>query len=227
MTEYNQPTDHLDDIDKLSYQLEVVQKLHADSLRELQENEGKLLDKSAYRAKRQAITEAHEQASKLIQDQIASTMEETRKQLALKLRYSGETAQEKENWQEAVRLVEGAGDSVSAVENLCHRAVRWGDRELARALVLRWGGRQDYKGLHEVLAQVDPRVKATYDFEVKHGNYKKQGASSMAWAGWQTIQRKQGSWSDVVDIPGRPAHLQPGYLKQQRRAEFEQRNSNK
>ena len=46
MTEYNQPTDHLDDIDKLSYQLEVVQKLHADSLRELQENEGKLLDKS-------------------------------------------------------------------------------------------------------------------------------------------------------------------------------------
>ena len=214
MTEqYNQPTD-LDEIDKLNYQLEVVQKLHADSLRELQETEGKLLDKSAYRAKRQAITEAHEQASKLIQDQIEETKAETRKRLALALRYSGETAQEKENWAEAVRLVEGAGDSVQQIEQLCHRAVRW-------------GGRPDYRGLHEVLAQVDPRVKATFDYEVKHGNYKKQGASSMAWAGWQTIQRKQGSWSDVVDIPGRPAHLQPGYLKQQRRAEFEQRNSNK
>ena len=224
MTEqYNQPTD-FDEIDKLNYQLEAVQKLHAESLRELQENEGKLLDKSAYRAKRQAITEAHEKASKIIQDQIASTMEETRKQLALKLRYSGETAQEKENWAEAVRLVEGAGDSVQQIEQLCHRAVRWGDAELARALVLRWGGRQDYKGLHEVLAQVDPRVKATYDFEVKHGNYKKQSASSMAWAGWQTIQRKQGEFSGVVDIPGRPAHLQPSYLKQQRREEFEKRN---
>lgn len=226
MTEqYNQPTD-FDEIDKLNYQLEAVQKLHAESLRELQENEGKLLDKSAYRAKRQAITEAHEKASKIIQDQIASTMEETRKQLALKLRYSGETAQEKENWQEAVRLVEDAGDNVGKIEALCHRAVRWFDAELARALVLRWGGRPDYKGLHEVLAQVDDRVRATFDYEVKHGNYKK-GASSMAWAGWQTIQRKQGSWSDVVDIPGRPDHLQPKFLKEKRRAEFEQRNSNK
>lgn len=226
MTEYNQPTEQLDTIDQLNFQLEAVQKLHAESLRELQETEGKLLDKSAYRAKRQAITEAHEQASKLIQDQIASTMQETRKQLALALRYSGETAQEKENWAEAVRLVEGAGDSVQQIEQLCHRAVRWGDCELARALVLIWGGRPDYKGLHEVLAQVDPRVKATFDYEVKHGNYKK-GASSMAWAGWQTIQRKQGSWSDVVDIPGRPDHLQPKFLKEKRRAEFEQRNSNK
>ena len=112
MTEYNQPTERFDEIDKLNYQLEVVQKLHADSLRELQETEGKLLDKSAYRAKRQAITEAHEQASKLIQDQIEETKAETRKQLALSLRYSGETAQEKENWQEAVRLVEDAGDTL-------------------------------------------------------------------------------------------------------------------
>lgn len=227
MTEYNQPTEQLDTIDQLNFQLEVVQKLHAESLRELQETEGKLLDKSAYRAKRQAITEAHEQASKLIQDQIASTMAETRKQLALSLRYSGETAQEKENWAEAVRLVEGAGDSVQQIEQLCHRAVRWGDCELARALVLIWGGRPDYRGLHEVLAQVDDRVRATFDYEVKHGNYKKQGASSMAWAGWQTIQRKQGEFSGVVDIPGRPAHLQPSYLKQQRREEFEKRNSNK
>ena len=219
MTEYNQPTEQLDTIDKLSYQLEVVQKLHAESLRELQENEGKLLDKSAYRAKRQAITEAHEQASKLIQDQIASTMEETRKQLALSLRYSGETAQEKENWQEAVRLVEGAGDSVSAVEDLCHRAVRWGDRELARALVLRWGGRPDYKGLHEVLAQVDDRVRATFDYECKHGAYKKRGASSQAWAGWQTYGKGQ-----LPDIPGRAPDQQPNYLREQRRAKYDQQH---
>ena len=223
MTEYNQPTDHLDDIDKLSYQLEVVQKLHADSLRELQENEGKLLDKSAYRAKRQAITEAHEQASKLIQDQIEETKAETRKRLALDLRYSGETAQEQADWAQAVRLVEEAGESVSAVENLCHRAVRWGDPALARALVIRWGGRPGYRGLHEVLAQVDPRVEKTFAWECRHGIYKK-GASSPTWAGWQTYQREPGRFADVVDIPGRPAHLQPGYLKQQRREEFEKRN---
>lgn len=224
MTEqrYNQPVER-DEIDKLNYQLEVVQKLHADSLRELQENEGKLLDKSDYLAKRKAVTEAHEQASRLIQDQIASTMAETRKRLALELRYSGETAQEKENWAEAVRLVEGAGDSVQKIEELCHRAVRWGDCELARALVLIWGGRPGYRGLHEVLAQVDPRVKATYDYECKHGIYKK-GASSPTWAGWQTVQRQPGAWSQPVDIPGRPAHLQPSYLKQQRREEFEKRN---
>lgn len=225
MTEqrYNQPTSELDEIDKLHVQLEAVQKMHADSLRELQENEGKLLDKSDYLAKRKAVTEAHEQASKLIQDQIASTMAETRKRLALDLRYSGETAQEKENWAEAVRLVESAGDSVQKVEELCHRAVRWGDAELARALVMRWGGRPGYRGLHEVLAQVDPRVKATFDFECKHGIYKK-GVQAVTWAGWQTVQRQPGAWSQPVDIPGRPAHLQPAYLKQQRREAFEKRN---
>ena len=42
--QYNQPTQDFDEIDKLSHQLEVVQKLHAESLRELQETEGKLLD---------------------------------------------------------------------------------------------------------------------------------------------------------------------------------------
>lgn len=228
MTEqrYNQPVER-DEIDKLNYQLELVQKLHAESLRELQEKEGGRLsreDKEAYRAKRVALTEAHEHASKLIQDQIASTMAETRKRLALDLRYSGETAQEKENWQEAVRLVESAGDSVQQIEQLCHRAVRWGDAELARALVLRWGGRPEYKGLHEVLSQVDPRVKATWDYECKHGIYKK-GAQAQTWAGWQTVQRQPGAWSEPVDIPGRPAHLQPSYLKQQKRQmAFEKRN---
>ena len=216
MTEqrYNQPVER-DEIDKLNYQLEAVQKMHADSLRELQENEGKLLDKSDYLAKRKAVTEAHEQASKLIQDQIEETKAETRKRLALALRYSGETAQEKENWAEAVRLVEGAGDSVQQIEQLCHRAVRWGDAELARALVMRWGGRPEYRGLHEVLSQVDARVKATFDYEVKHGIYKK-GAQAQTWAGWQTVQRQPGAWSEPVDIPGRPDHLQPSYLKAQK-----------
>ena len=223
MTEqrYNQPVER-DEIDNLHYQLELVQKLHADSLRELQEKEGGRLsreDKEAYRAKRVAVTEAHEQASKKLVDQIAELHETTRRDLALALRYSGETAQEKENWAEAVRLVEQAGDSVQQIEQLCHRAVRWGDCELARALVLRWGGRQDYKGLHEVLAQVDPRVKATYDFEVKHGVYKKRGASSQAWAGWQTYGKGQ-----LPDIPGRAPDQQPNYLREQRRAKYDQQH---
>ena len=211
-------TEH-DEIDKLNDALEHVQAMHGQALRELQENEGKLLDKSVYQAKRALITEAHEQASKKLVEQIAEVQETTRRDLALALRYSGETAQEKENWQEAVRLVEQAGDSVQQIEQLCHRAVRWGDCELARALVLRWGGRQDYKGLHEVLAQVDPRVKATYDFEVKHGAYKKRGASSQAWAGWQTVQR-----GGLPDIPGRAPDQQPNYLREQRRAKYDQQH---
>ena len=211
MTEqYNQPTD-LDEIDKLNYQLEAVQKMHADSLRALQENEGKLLDKSVYQAKRALITEAHEQASKLIQDQIEETKAETRKRLALALRYSGETAQEKENWQEAVRLVEQAGDSVQQIEQLCHRAVRWGDKALARALVFKFGGQPEYKAMHEVLSSVDDRIKATFDYERKHGTYKKKGADRQIWAGWQTYGK-----GELPDIPGRPAHLQPGYLREQR-----------
>ena len=212
-------TEQHDEIDKLNDALDHVQKMHGQALRELQENEGKLLDKSVYQAKRKLITEAHEQASKKLVDQIAELHETTRRDLALSLRYSGETAQEKENWQEAVRLVESAGDSVQKIEQLCHRAVRWGDCELARALVLRWGGRQDYKGLHEVLSQVDNRVKATYDFEVKHGAYKKRGASSQAWAGWQTYGKGQ-----LPDIPGRAPDQQPNYLREQRRAKFDEQH---
>ena len=217
-------TEQYDEIDKLNDALEHVQAMHGQALRELQENEGKLLDKSVYQAKRKLITESHEEASKKLVDQIAELHETTRRDLALALRYSGETAQEKENWQEAVRLVEQTGDSVQQIEQLCHRAVRWGDAELARALVMRWGGRPEYRGLHEVLSQVDARVKATFDYEVKHGIYKK-GAQAQTWAGWQTVQRQPGAWSEPVDIPGRPAHLQPSYLKQQKRQmAFEKRN---
>jgi len=218
-------TDQIDDIDKLSYQLEQVQKLHADSLRELQETEGKLLDKSAYNFRRKLITEAHEEASRKIAQQIEETQETTRRNLALGLRYEGDTETERKSWAEAIRLVEGA-DTIQKQEELVHRALRWGDKALARALVFKFGSQAGYQAMHEVLAGVDDRIKATFDFERKHGNYKKKGASANTWAGWQTIQRQQGSWSDVVDIPGRPAHLQPGYLKQQRRAELEQRNSN-
>jgi len=70
---------------------------------------------------------------------------------------------------------------------------------------------------------VDPRVKATWDYENRHGIYKK-GASSPTWAGWQTYQREPGRFADVVDITGRAPELQPGYLKQQRREAFEKRN---
>jgi len=220
---YNQPAE-LDEIDKLNVQLEVVQRLHADSLRELQETDGKLLDKSGYLAKRKAVTEAHESASKVIQDQIASTMEETRKRLALDLRYSGSTTQEQADWADSIRLVESA-TTIQQQEELVHRALRWGDKALARALVFKFGGQQAYKAMHEVLAGVDDRVRASFDYERKHGAYKKQGASSQAWAGWQTFQRQEGAWSEPVDIPGRPAHLQPSYLKaQKKQMAFDRKN---
>ncbi|MFA5436725.1 MAG: hypothetical protein WC372_11865, partial [Candidatus Neomarinimicrobiota bacterium] len=63
MTEYNQPTEQLDTIDRLNNQLEQVQALHEEALRDLQEHEAKLLDRTAYHARRKLITEAHEEAS--------------------------------------------------------------------------------------------------------------------------------------------------------------------
>lgn len=211
-------TEQYDEIDRLNYQLEFVQKMHADNLRELQENEGKLLDKSAYSARRKLITEAHEQASNAILQQIQDKTAETRRNLALNLRHEGTTAQEKENWNEAIRLVEGA-DTSEKQEALIHRALRWGDRELARALCWKFGGQENYKGMHEALSQVDDRVRATWDFERKHGSYKKKGPSSQAWAGWQTYGK-----GELPDIPGRSPENQPQFRREQARAKYDQQH---
>jgi hypothetical protein len=223
MTEqqYNQPI-QLDAIDRLNNQLEQVQVLHEEALRDLQENEGKLIDRTAYHARRKLLTEAHEEASNAILQQIAETREATRKELALNLRYEGKTEAEKQGWAESVRLVEGA-NSISQQEELVHRALRWNDKALARALCWKFGGQPDYKGMVEVLAGVDERVKAVWAFERKHGVYAKKN-TSQAWAGFQTYQRQPGQWSDVVDIPGRPDHLQPRNIKEVRRKEWEKRN---
>ena len=212
---------YFDDVDKLKAQLEYVQTLHAQSLQELQQNEGKLLDKRTYNAKRKMLTEAHESASQTLIQTIEDTKEATRKRLALDLRYSGESETERRAWTEAVRMVEGA-NTVQQQEELVHRALRWGDKELARALIYKFGGRPEYKAMHEVLAGVDSRVKAAWDYERKHGIYKKQhhATGDQAWAGWQTYRD-----GDVIDIPGRPAHLQPSYLREQKRKLWAERNS--
>jgi len=211
MTEqkYNVPDD-LDELDRLNYSLSFVQKMHADSLRELQETEGKLLDKSAYHARRKLITEAHEEASKRIAKRIEETQATTRRDLALSLRYEGNTETERASWAQAVRMVEDA-NTIEKQEALVHRALRWGDKALARALVFKFGGQPEYKAMHEVLSSVDDRIKATFDYERKHGTYKKKGADRQIWAGWQTYGK-----GELPDIPGRPAHLQPGYLREQR-----------
>ena len=223
MTEqYNQPTEQLDTIGRLNYQLEAVQALHAEALRDLQENEGKLIDRTAYHARRKLLTEAHEQASNAILQQIQDKTAESRRNLALNLRYEGKTETEKQGWAEAVRLCEGA-DTIQKQEELIHRALRWNDKALARALCWKFGGQPDYKGMVEVLAGVDDRVNSVWDFERKHGVYAKKN-TSQAWAGFQTYQRQPGQWSDVVDIPGRPDHLQPRNIKEHRRKEWEKRN---
>jgi len=223
MTEqqYNQPI-QLDAIDRLNYQLEAVQCLHAEALRDLQENEGKLIDRTAYHARHKLLTEAHAEASNAILQQIKETQEATRRNLALSLRYEGKTETEHQAWAEAIRLVEGAG-TVERQEELIHRALRWNDKALARALCWKFGGQPDYKGMVEALAGVDDRVKAVWDFERKHGVYAKKN-TSQAWAGFQTYQRQPGQWSEPVDIPGRPDHLQPRNIKEQRRKEWEKRN---
>ena len=150
MTEqYNQPTEQLDTIGRLNYQLEAVQALHAEALRDLQENEGKLIDRTAYHARRKLLTEAHEEASNAILQQIKDKTAETRRNLALNLLYEGKTEAEKQGWAESVRLVEGA-NSISQQEELVHRALRWNDKALARALCWKFGGQPDYKGMVEI-----------------------------------------------------------------------------
>lgn len=211
MTEqYNQPTEQLDTIGRLNYQLEAVQALHAEALRDLQENEGKLIDRTAYHARHKLLTEAHEEASKRIAKRIEETQATTRRDLALSLRYEGNTETERASWAQAVRMVEDA-NTIEKQEALVHRALRWGDKALARALVFKFGGQPEYKAMHEVLSSVDDRIKATFDYERKHGTYKKKGADRQIWAGWQTYGK-----GELPDIPGRPAHLQPGYLREQR-----------
>ena len=86
---------------------------------------------------------------------------------------------------QAVQLVEDA-KTIQDQEALIHRALRWGDKALARALVMKHGGVPERRSMHEVLAGVDPRVKASFDFERKHGAYVKKSASAGTWAGWQT-----------------------------------------
>ena len=223
MTEqqYNQPI-QLDAIDRLNNQLEQVQVLHEEALRDLQEHEAKLLDRTAYHARRKLITEAHEEASNSLINQIAETREATRKELALNLRYEGKTETEHQAWAEAVRLCEGA-DTIEKQEELIHRALRWNDKALARALCWKFGGQEAYKAMHEVLSQVDERVKAVWDFERKHGVYAKKN-TGQTWAGFQTYQRQPGQWSEPVDIPGRPDYLQPRAMKEHRRKEWEKRN---
>ena len=223
MTEqqYNQPI-QLDAIDRLNNQLEQVQVLHEEALRDLQEHEAKLLDRTAYHARRKLLTEAHEQASNAILQQIAETREATRKELALNLRYEGKTETEKQGWAEAVRLCEGA-DTIEKQEELIHRALRWNDKALARALCWKFGGQPDYKGMVEVLAGVSDRVKSVWDFERRHGVYAKKN-TGQTWAGFQTYQRQPGQWSEPVDIPGRPDYLQPRAMKEHRRKEWEKRN---
>lgn len=213
-------TEQFDDIDKLHVQLEYVQRLHGEALQELQTVEGKLLDKSAYNARRKLITEAHEEASREILRKIEETQTETRKRLALDLRYSGATAQEQADWAESVRLVEGA-TTIQQQEELIHRAMRWGDKALARALVFKLGGRPEYKAMHELLAGVDDRVRASYEYERKHGNYQKKGTAPSTWAGWTTYTGRGA----LPDIPGRAPELQPAYIREQKRQAMAQRHA--
>jgi hypothetical protein len=213
--EQSEQSEHFDDIDKLSARAEYVQTLHAKALQELQANEGQLLDKTAYHAKRKLLTDAHSEATKVLLQAIEETKAKQRKNLALELRYEGNTETDKQAWFHAVEMVEGA-KTIEQQEELVHRALRWGDKALARALCLRFGGVPEYKAMHMVLAGVDERVKALYDFESKHGAFAKKSPLGGTWAGWKSY----GKW-DIPDIPGRAPELQPAY---QKRLRMEQQN---
>ncbi|HOR78193.1 MAG TPA: hypothetical protein PLG04_05230 [Anaerolineaceae bacterium] len=173
----------LDDVERLEVGFEQMQRLHSEELKALQETDGKLLDKRIYIAKRKAISDAYKAASQAILQSREALLEETRKKLAENLLFSGGTETEKQLWFDAVRLVEDAKDD-QALEELAHRAKRWGNKELARAICRQHCGVPERKELHRFLADIDPAVSKTFEFEMKHGAYRKK--PKQFWIGWLT-----------------------------------------
>jgi hypothetical protein len=53
--------------------------------------------------------------------------------------------------------------------------------------------------MHQALSQVDPTIKATYDYESRHGAYRKDNSPTMT--GWITPEQAKEIWADGV--PGR------------------------
>ena len=173
----------LDDVERLEFGFEKLQRMHVEDLKELQETDGNLLDRRPFLAKRKALSEAYRKASNQILESRQALIEETRKKLADGLLFSGGTETEKQSWLDAIRLVEEAKDD-KALEELAHRAKRWGNKELARAICRQHCGVPERKELHRFLADIDPAVSKAYEFEMKHGTYRKK--PKQFWIGWLT-----------------------------------------
>jgi Mg/Co/Ni transporter MgtE len=188
------------EIERLQSMLEEAQVHHAQELHRIQLEEQGKLDQSQYHAKRKQIADLHQEMTKSLTDTLAQTQEQTRRTLADSLlRPDSAHPEDMRHFRATVDLVESAGKDISKIEELIHRALKYQDRTLARLLVRAHCGTKDRKTMHQALAQIDKTCKATYDFESKHGAYRKDNSPTMA--GWITPEQAKEIWADGV--PGR------------------------
>jgi flagellin-like hook-associated protein FlgL len=188
------------EIDRLTNMLDEAQVHHAQELYRIKQEEQGKIDQSQYNAKRKQSAELHEEISKALTASIEQTKEQTRRTLADSLlRPDSRAEEDMRHLRAMVDLVESAGKDITKIEELIHRALKYQDRTLARLLVRTHCGTKDRKTMHQALSTVDPAIKATWDFESKHGAYVKQ--ANEVWAGWLTPEQAKEVWVD--GIPGR------------------------
>lgn len=201
-------SEQINDINKLQLMLEEAQVKHAKELSALRQETLHDVDQSIYDQKRKRITDLYQAVSETLQQSIQETRETTRKQLADQLLGAESNSDaDLQHYRDCINLIEKAGNDSKKIDELVHRALRWQDKTLARLLARQYCGTKDRQTMHQLLAGIDERVKATYDFEVNHGAMRKDTRPS-TWAGWRTYGKHE-----LVDIPGRPPELQPAYLR--------------
>jgi alanyl-tRNA synthetase len=205
------------EIERLTAMLEETQTRHARELNKLRQETIQDIDQSKYKIGREQINDLHASMSETLSKTIEETQEKTRKELAdALLAPNSNHPEDVRHYRASIDLVESAGKDNAKIEELIHRALKYKDNTLARLLVRVHCGDQNHKLMHQALAQVDKTVRATYDYESKYGDYVKQGVPKV-WAGWQTYDSKER----FPDIPGRPDHLQPRALHEQRMAKLQ------
>jgi len=201
MTDNNQElTTPFAEIERLQSMLDEAQVHHAQDLYKIKQELADRIDKTEYNTKRKQSAELHASMSETLSKTIQETKAQARKELAdALLTPSSNNPEDVRHYRSCIDLVENAGKDNNKIDELIHRALRYKDSTLARLLVRAHCGTPDRKTMHQALSQVDPTIKATYDFESHYGAYVKDQRQTMT--GWITPEQAKGIWAD--GIPGR------------------------
>jgi len=199
------------ELEKLEGMLSEAQVRGAQELFKIKQELADRIDPTEYNIKRKQSADLHNSVSETLIKTIQETKEQTRRNLAdALLAPSSNQPEDVRHYRSCIDLVEGAGQDNTKIEELIHRALKYKDSTLARLLVRAHCGTPDRKTMHQALSQVDPIIKATYDFESHYGAYVKQDISKV-WAGWLTPEQANTVWVD--GIPGRTKSPYPAKRK--------------